>query len=190
MLTLRISEAETQELNYERFYYPDPKVQKRMHVIFFKSRGFTHSEIAVLADVHFNSVTNFIKMYKEGGIDSLKQLNYHSPQSELVPFEKTIEAEFRSKPPLSSKEAGQRIAKMTGIKRSLTQVRSFLKRIGMSYRKTGHIPSKADPAQQKKFLDTRLKPLIRSAEKGDCHLLFLDAAHFVYGPFLCSLWCF
>jgi transposase len=190
MLTLNLSEAEIQELNYERFQYPDPKVQKRMHVLYFKALEYSHTEITVLADVHLNSITNFIKIYKAGGIESLKELKYLQPESELTEFENSIKAEFIKQPPLTVKEAASRIASMTGIKRSLTQVRSFIKNMGMSYRKTGHIPAKADPVKQKKFVDTKLKPLIREAKKGNCHLLFLDAAHFVYGPFLCFLWSF
>jgi transposase len=38
------------------------------------------------------------------------------------------------------------------------------------------------------FLDAQLKPRLDAAVAGTRHVLFVDAAHFVYGTFLCSLW--
>jgi transposase len=41
---------------------------------------------------------------------------------------------------------------------------------------------------QKVFLDTRLRPRLDAAVAGHRQVLFVDAAHFVYGTFRCSLW--
>ena len=43
-------------------------------------------------------------------------------------------------------------------------------------------------ATQRAFLDTELKPGLDAALAGRGHVLFVDAAHFVYGTFLCCLW--
>jgi len=51
------------------------------------------------------------------------------------------------------------------------------------------IPAKANPAEQADFLETKLRPRLRQAERGQRTVLFVDAAHFVYGPFLGFLWC-
>lgn len=190
MLTLNLSKTEIRQLNYERFHHPSPIVQKRFHVIYFKSMNYCHKEISKLASVHSNSITNFIKLYIAGGIDALKELNYTGPQSELDQYSKTIEKEFLKNPPLRSSEAGHTISILTGIKRCPTQIKTFMKRIGMKFLKMGHIPSKADPAKQKKFLKTVLNPAIQKAKENKCHLLFMDAAHFVHAPFLCQVWCF
>jgi len=190
MLTLNFSQADILELNYERFHYPSPIVQKRMHVLYLKYLGVGHQEIAGMMDVHPNSVTNFIKLFRTGGMNAIKELNYNGSKSELTNHSHTLEKEFERHPPLSSKEAGNKILSLTGIERCPTQIRAFMKRIGMRFLKLGHVPAKADPVKQKKFLKTVLEPVIRDAQKGKCHLLFLDAAHFVFAPFLCQLWCF
>ena len=58
-------------------------------------------------------------------------------------------------------------------------------------------PGRPDPPQkdlpdhvrdQKAFLDTQLKPRLDRAVAGKGHVLFVDAAHFVYGTYLCCLW--
>jgi len=41
---------------------------------------------------------------------------------------------------------------------------------------------------QREFLDNELKPKLDAALAGRGHVLFVDAAHFVYGTFLCCLW--
>ncbi|MDY3558974.1 IS630 family transposase, partial [Gemmata sp. JC673] len=41
---------------------------------------------------------------------------------------------------------------------------------------------------QRQFLGTELQPTLDAAAAGTGHVLFVDAAHFVYGTFLCCLW--
>ena len=43
---------------------------------------------------------------------------------------------------------------------------------------------------QATFLDTVLKPRLDAAMTGQGHVFFVDAAHFVFGTFLCCLWSF
>ena len=43
---------------------------------------------------------------------------------------------------------------------------------------------------QAKFLETVLKPRLDAALTGQGHVFFVDAAHFVFGTFLCCLWSF
>jgi transposase len=45
-------------------------------------------------------------------------------------------------------------------------------------------------AEQAVFYDTQLKPRLDAAAAGQGHVYFVDAAHFVYGTFLCCLWSF
>ncbi len=51
------------------------------------------------------------------------------------------------------------------------------------------MPAKGDPDAQAAFLDDKLAPRLREAQRGQRSVLFVDAAHFVYGPFLGYLWC-
>jgi transposase len=51
------------------------------------------------------------------------------------------------------------------------------------------IPAKADPEAQADFLAAELRPRLDQAERGRRSVLFVDAAHFVHGPFLGFVWC-
>jgi len=50
------------------------------------------------------------------------------------------------------------------------------------------IPAKADPDQQKEFLEQEMQPRLDEAQVGKRVVLFVDAAHFVLAPFLGFLW--
>jgi len=45
-------------------------------------------------------------------------------------------------------------------------------------------------AEQAVFYDAELKPRLDAAVAGRGHVFFVDAAHFVFGTFLCCLWSF
>ena len=45
-------------------------------------------------------------------------------------------------------------------------------------------------AEQALFYDVELKPRLDAAVAGRGHVFFVDAAHFVFGTFLCCLWSF
>ena len=45
-------------------------------------------------------------------------------------------------------------------------------------------------AIQAAFHDTELRPRLEAAQAGQGHVFFVDAAHFVFGTFLCCLWSF
>ncbi len=72
----------------------------------------------------------------------------------------------------------------------------FLKGLGLKWQRIRAIPvppkkTLAEHVQdQAEFLDTQLKPKLDAAEAGQGHVFFVDAAHFVFGTFLCCLWSF
>ena len=190
MLTIQLTETELQTINHERFHHPCPIVQKRCHVLYLKGKQYRHETIADIVDIHPNSVTTYLKMYQDGGLEHVKRVNYGTNTSALEAHQYSLEDAFRHHPPHSTNEAMQRIETLTGIRRSPTRVKAWMKRVGLKYRKIAHLPAKADPAKQAEWLETTLPPYIAQAQQGLCHLFFMDAAHFVLGVCLCSLWSF
>lgn len=115
-------------LNYERYHYPAPLVQRRMEVLWLKSHGLQHEQIATLAGISENTMREYFRLYEEGGIEKLKELNYYSPVSELTEHITSLESYFCEHPPTTIKEAQQKIKEITGVERSETQIREFLKK--------------------------------------------------------------
>lgn len=188
MLTLKFSEEELQRLKYEKDYNPCARIRKRMSVVYLKMIfNKSNEEIAHIVCCHRNSVSNWIKLYQSGGISSLITTKYHRPESKLEQYKDIIKKDLNNSPVQSINEAIQRIEKVTGVIRKPTQVRQFLHKLGYRYRKMGQVPGKGDADKQIKWLES-LQPYIRKAQKGECHLLFCDAAHFTLSAFVCMAW--
>ena len=143
-----------------------------------------------LTSICSTTLTDYLRQYEEGGIDSLKKLLFRRPSSDLEKYRDTLEAYFREHPPASAKEAMFIIEKLTGIKRSPERVRIFLKKIGMKRRKTGMVPAKANIEEQENLKKKELEPRLEEAKIGQRAVFFVDAAHFVLVAYLGTLWCF
>src|ERR1700709_1105961 len=101
MLTkLQISSEELTKLNYERYHYPCPAVQKRLHSIYIKAvSGLSNEDIGKLTDAHRNSISEWVHLYQQGGIKALLQVNYGTNKSLLEAHATSIVELFTKEPP-------------------------------------------------------------------------------------------
>jgi transposase len=188
-IKIQFTEAEIKQLDYERYHHPHPRVQRKMEALWLKSQGASHQDIYKYAGISANTLCQYLRDYQSGGIEQLKQLNFYHPNCDLCQFQSTLAEYFRQTPPATVNEARAKILELTGINRSPTRVRHFLKALGLSYRKVGMIPAKADVAVQEDFQKKHLEPRLTEAKAGSRAVFFVDAAHFVLAPFLGWLWC-
>jgi len=119
-----------------------------------------------------------------------QEVHFYRPESELQAHAATLAAHFRDHLPATVKEAMSEIEALTGIKRSETQVRQFLKKLGLRRCKVGMLPAKADSEAQATFLEEQIAPRLAEAQAGKWAVFFVDAAHFVLAAFLGYLWSF
>jgi transposase len=190
MISIDFTPEDLDALHHERFHHPHPRVQAKMEAVYLKSQGLLHNEICRLSRISENTLRSYLRQFQEGGIERLKRLDFAQPQSELADHREALEDYFRKNPPRSTAQAAADIERLTGIRRGQTQVRKFLTGMGLTCRKLGMIPAKADADEQREFLDERLWPRLRQAQRLRRVVGFVDAAHFVHGPFLGYLWCF
>jgi transposase len=183
-------------LAHDRYHHPDPRVQRKMEVLWLKSHGLNHDHIAAYADVSRRTVQRYLDQYWEGGLSRLRRCPWHQPQTAWAEHEDALEEYFRKHPPRSARQAQALIEQRTGIRRGLSQVRHFLKdRLGLRWRKTGAIPVppkktvEEHAREQAAFVRDELEPRLEQARRGQRQVYFVDAAHFVFAPFLGFLWC-
>lgn len=190
MYHCNFSEQDKRTIKRDRFNETDPLVRKRMSILWYKSLGYPHYEIAQLNCASPNMVTATIQRYRQGGLEKIRERNFNQPESELQKHRTRLILHFRKHPPASLQQACSDIKELTGIERSPSSVRTFLLSIGMSRRKVGAIPSKADPEVQESYINNKLQPVLDEAKSGKRQVYFVDAAHFVLAPFLSFLWSF
>ena len=169
MIQIDFTVSEREALNYERYHYPDPRVQRKIEVVWLKSCQLSHLEIAKAAGVQPRTVQRILNEYVAGGIECLKENRYTGRSSELNQHTASLTEYFEKHPPSTVKEAQHAIEQQTGIRREETQVREFLLRIGMKCRRMGVVPGKlneAQQAEQRRFLQEALNPRLDEAESG------------------------
>ncbi len=128
MTRLTFSPEEQQALHKDRFEHPHPRVQLRLEVLWLISQGQSYAQAARLAGVSEATVDRYVALFRQGGLEALKQFHWRKPTSELLQYRESLEESFRQRPPHTVAEACQRIKEETGLERRPTQVRAFLKK--------------------------------------------------------------
>jgi len=118
-------------IRHERYHHPHPRVQQKMEVLWLKSQGLTHEDIARLADVSRRSVQRYLDEFAEGDLERIRRLGWKGKANELAAHQTSLEDYFLENPPRSSREAQAAIERETGVRRGLTQVRAFLKKLSV-----------------------------------------------------------
>jgi transposase len=196
MRPISFTDEDRRSLAHDRFHHPDPRVQRKIEVLWLKSHGLGHDDIATLADVSRRTVQRYLNEYRDGGLAGLRCGRWHQPRAALAEHRESLEEFFAKNPARSAKQAQAVIERQTGVRRGLSQVRHFLKEsLGLRWRQTGAIPVppkktiQEHAREQAAFLEKKLGPRLEQAREGHRQVYFVDAAHFVFAPFLGSLWC-
>jgi transposase len=115
-------------IRHARYHHPHPRVQQKMEVLWLKSQGLTHEDIARLADISRRSVQRYLDEFAQGGLDRVRRLNWQGQTCALDEHQSSLEEYFIEHPPRSAREAQEAIERLTGLRRGLSQVRAFMKK--------------------------------------------------------------
>jgi transposase len=126
---LEFTVADKQALQRERYEHPQPRVQQRMEVLWLISQGLSHGEAGRLAGVSRATAERYVALWRQGGLDALRECHWEGPLSELENHRETLAESFRRQPPHTVAQACARIQEETGLERRPTQVRKFLKKV-------------------------------------------------------------
>jgi transposase len=170
MVTIQFSEDEIRILEHERYTYPHPRIQEKLEAVYLKSMGVAHGEICRLCNISRPTLVKYLHSYQANGIDGLKRWKYAGRPSELATYSSSLEEHFKHHPPATSTQAVEEIERLTGIKRSPTQIREFMRRVGMRFRKTGFVPKgvqdERKQQEQEEFAKKNSRAIFRKPRRG------------------------
>ena len=145
----------------------DPDIRDRFHrrllTIRMHDLGVPNGTIAASLGISADTVTNYIKLFRDSSIQGLIENRYFRPVSSIEPFIERIVEAFTAEPVAICSEGAARIEELTGIKLSDSQVGRIMRRLGMKYQKSAAIPGKCDPQMQFDFLNDELLPRLDEA---------------------------
>ena len=167
-----------------------PKSAKKLALsILMLKENIDLQSISQVVGVKQRQLLNYRKIYETQGLAALEKNSRYRPSSDLDAYKELIREDLLKRPAATASEASERIQKLTGLKRCPTQIRQFMRRLGLKPIKVAAIPAKANQVAQAEFLNNNLEARIKEAQKGESVLLFVDAAHFIWQLYLGVLWC-
>src|SRR4051794_41007681 len=105
MRTIIFTEDDRKAPAHYRFHHPEPRVQRKVEVLWLKSHGLGHDQIAAYADVSRRTVQRHLDEYLEGGLQRLCRRRERPPRAALVEHEASLEEHFENHPVRSAKQA-------------------------------------------------------------------------------------
>ena len=139
-LRVQLTEEQQRVVHEERTSHPNPRIREKMLVIWLLHNGVTREKAAEIVGVGRATVQRYVAAFREGDLDGLRQWNPNRPVSEMAAYRELIRESFEKQPARTVAEAGERIFQLTGLRRGPSQVRKFLKDLGMKWQSVRAIP--------------------------------------------------
>ena len=137
---VKLTEEEQRIVTEDRECHPEDHVRRKMWVIWMLHCGLKRKQAARLAGIGLATVQRYVVAFRDGGLEGLRQWNVYCPTSELSTYRDLIRKSFEEHPVSTIAEACERIYQLTGLRRGLTQVRNFLKDLGLKWQMIRAIP--------------------------------------------------
>jgi transposase len=139
-LRVQLTEEQQRIVHEERTSHPNPRIREKMLVIWLLHNGITREKAAEIVGVGRATVQRYVAAFREGSLDGLRQWNPNRPVSEMAAYRELIRESFEKQPAHTMAEACERIFQLTGLRRGPSQVRKFLKEMGLKWRRVRAIP--------------------------------------------------
>jgi transposase len=154
-LRVQLTEVQQRIVDEERSSHPCLRVREKMLVLWLLHKGVTRQKAAEIVGIGRATVQRYVAAFREGGLDGLRRSNVHRPASEMAASRDLIRQSFEKQPARTVAEAVERIFQLTGLRRGPSQVRKFLKDLGMKWQSVRAI---AVPPKKPWPSTSRLKP--------------------------------
>jgi transposase len=139
-LRIRLTEEQQRIVNEERSAHPNLRIREKMLALWLLHNGLTRENAAKIVGISRATIQRYVAAFREGGLEGLRQWNPNRPVSELAGYRELIRESLEKQPVRTVAEACERIFQLTGLQRGPTQVREFLKDMGLKFLRVRAIP--------------------------------------------------
>jgi len=139
-LRIQLTEEQQQVVNEERLAHPNARVREKMLALWLLHHGLTREDAARITRISRATIQRYVAAFREGGLEGLRRWDPNRPVSEMAGYRELIRQSLEKEPVRAVAEACERIYQLTGLRRGPTQVRKFLKDMGLKFLRVRPVP--------------------------------------------------
>jgi transposase len=162
----------------------DRRIYQRLAAVLAVAVGKTREEVAELLLVSLSQLGEWLRIYRNKGLDALCALHYKGDPGKLTPHQvDQLKAKVSTGCFRNSDHIRYWVQETFGVSYSPSGVKDLLKRIGVSYHKVTGFLWKANPDKQRAFVK-RVARHQREARRPDAprtRRYYVDACHPIWG---------
>src|ERR1700709_2859062 len=188
MKTIQLTPRQRKDTSDRRRQAQDRRIYQRLSAVLRSDDGRTREEIAGLVGVSTRQVGQWLRIFRNKGLDELGTLHYQGDPGHLGPVQvKRLKQEIEKGVFHNAEQIRTWIEATFGVSYSASGVKDLLRRIGASFHKVSGFFWKADVEEERKFVGKHRR---HKREAGpETRRSFVDACHPVWGVgLLYSCW--
>jgi transposase len=188
MKTIQLTPQQRAEISDRRWRAGDRRIYQRLSAVLWVAEGRRREEVAALLGVSTRQVGQWLRIFRNRGLDELCTLHYRGDAGRLRPAQvEQLKQEIARGTFHNAQRVRDWIRDTFGVAYTASGVKDLLHRIGASYHKVSGFFWKADVAKQKQFV--RKYRRHRRTAGPTTRRYFVDACHPIWGlELLYSCW--
>jgi transposase len=107
VIKLDLTEQQFDELYRESSKNSSERAQRKCLVVYLRDKGISRREVADIVRVDEDTVTEYVRRYREGGLAQLLFDDYRRPKGSLDDYKEHFKEVFEANPPHTVNEAPQ-----------------------------------------------------------------------------------
>jgi transposase len=188
MKTIQLTPRQRKDIEQRRRNADNRRIYQRLSALLWIDDGRTREEVARLVGVSTRQVGQWLRIFRNKGLEPLGTLHYKGDPGRLRPAQiEQLKHQIAQGGFHNAEQVRTWIEETFGVSYSATGVKELLSRIGASYHKVSGFFWKADVEEQKKFVRKYRRHKREAGPK--TRRYFVDACHPVWGvDLLYSCW--
>src|SRR3954471_7048603 len=153
MKTIRLTPQQRQDISERRRHAPDRRIYQRLSAVLWSDEGLSREVIADLLGVSTRQVGQWLRIFRNKGLEELCTLHYQGDPGRLGPAQvERLKQEIAKGVFHNAEPIRTWVQETVGVAYSISGIKDLLRRIGASYPKVSGFFWKADVEEQKRWV--------------------------------------
>src|SRR3954463_3352701 len=180
MKTIQLTPRQRKDISDRRRHAPGRRIYQRLSAVLWSDEGRSREVIADLLGVSTRQVGQWLRIFRNKGLEELCTLHYQGDPGRLGPAQvERLKREIAKGAFHNAEQVRTWVQETWGVAYSISGLKDLLRRIGASYHKASGFFWKADIEEQKKFVRKHRRH--KRAAGPTTRRYFVDACHPVWG---------